>query len=122
VQVVSRVFEVPDELLPGLGLDQLRTADQATAGNGLMSAEDALGFIKKLQNLDGVDLLNAPEVTTLNGRQAQISVTESHSLPSGQTYTTGPIIDVVPTIGADKQTVELVVGVQLNLGRASAPQ
>jgi type II secretory pathway component GspD/PulD (secretin) len=67
-------------------------------------------------------MLAAPRVTTLTGQQAQISVTESHALPSGQTYTTGPTIDVLPTILADKQTLELVVGVQLNLGRASAPQ
>jgi hypothetical protein len=67
-------------------------------------------------------MLAAPRVTTLTGQQAQISLTESHALPSGQTYTTGPTIDVLPTIVADKQTLELVVGVQLNLGRASAPQ
>jgi hypothetical protein len=122
VRVESRIFDVPDDLLAGLGLDQLRARDQAVVDGGILSVEDALALVKKLQKLEGVDLLTAPQVTTLNGRQAQISVTESHSLPSGQTYTTGPIIDVVPTIGADKQTVELVLGVQLNLGRASGPQ
>lgn len=122
VRLESRVFDVPDDLLPGLGLDQFRTSDQATSGNGILSVEEALDLVKKLQTLDGVDLLTAPQVITQNGRKAQISVAESHSLPSGQTYTTGPTIDVVPTIGADQQTVELVVGVQLNFERSPAPQ
>lgn len=121
VQLESRVFDVPDDLLAGLGLDHLRASDQAVTDGGILSAEDALALVKKLQKLDGVDLLAAPRVTTLTGQQAQISVTESHSLPSGQTYTTGPTINVVPTIGADQQTVELVVGVQWNLGRAPVP-
>lgn len=121
VNLESQVFNSPDDALLPLGLDALRAPDQASPKNGILSAEDASLLLARLKQTEGIDLLGAPQVSTLSGEQAQISVTQSHALPNGQAYTTGPTIDVRPTIGPDKRTVELVVGVQLNLERSTSP-
>ena len=117
VNVRSQMVEIPVNLLPELGLDGLEGDAPKMNGSKILSAEQAAGLLKALKNAEGVDLLNAPEIITLSGRQAQVQLVDLHTLPSGQTYTTGPLIDVVPTISADQQTVQLVVGAQLNLPR-----
>jgi type II secretory pathway component GspD/PulD (secretin) len=109
--------ELPNELIGRYGLDDLIADGQTSAGSGILTAEQTQRAIRDFEKTDGVDILAAPQVVTLSGRQAQVSVTQSHPLPSGQTYTTGPVIDVTPTIAADRQTVEFVVGAQLNLPR-----
>lgn len=117
VLVNSRIVELPENLLASFGLDALKADGNAGRGNGILSAEQLQDLLKRLEKTEGVEVLMAPRVTTPSGRQAQVQAVDHHALPSGQTYTTGQIIEVTPTIAADKQSVELVVGAQLNLPR-----
>lgn len=117
VLVMSRIVELPENLLAGFGLDSLKADGNAGRGSGILTVEQLQDLLKRLEKTEGVALHNAPQVTTPSGRQAQVQAVELHTTPSGQTYTTGQVIDVTPTIAADKQTVELVVGAQLNLPR-----
>ncbi|MSU58640.1 MAG: hypothetical protein EXS35_10765 [Pedosphaera sp.] len=125
VHVQSHVVALPENLVASLGLEQLKSDGKTSNGSRIFTAEQIQRLIKGLQKPEGSEILegegeilSAPRVVVLSGNRAQIGVTQVHTLPSGQTYTTGPVIDVTPTIATDKQTVELVVGGQVNLPRA----
>jgi hypothetical protein len=120
VHLTTHVIEVPEALLVTLG-NSVRAEDKDSTSKNVLSADAAREFLQKLKETDGVDLLTTPQVITLNGRQAQVSVREAHTAYTGETYYTGPTIDIVPTIGADGKSVEMVVGVELNLKRPTTP-
>jgi len=88
---------------------------------GVLSAGQLEALHKALANTDGVAWIAAPEVITLNGLQAQVSITEHRSLSDGQTYFTGPVIDLISTIAPNGQAVELVVSAQLHVSRQLSP-
>ena len=120
VRVRSHIVEIPENLLRGLGLEELKADGSANNRSGILSAEQTSSLLKTLETTDGVAILAAPQAVTQSGRQAQVSVTESLALPSGQTYTTGPVIDVVSTIAPDQQSVSFTVNAQVNLPRTPA--
>jgi general secretion pathway protein D len=79
---------------PASGFPRLPTDQNVTSGfSGLSQALPTLGTlsgiltepqfrvaIKAIENRGGVDLLSAPNVTTLSGRQARISVEEMRTI------------------------------------------
>ena len=90
-------------------------------------------LLSVLERQAGTDLLAAPRVTTLSGRQTEISLLELRSVvvgikpearveaedPPGSpqnsgpfrtgTFPCGPVLDVIPNVAADGQTIELEV-------------
>jgi len=85
-------------------------------------------LLRTLERKDGVDVLSAPRVTTLSGRQAQVQVSEVQTVVVGKVdgspladgvelsadgktllrkLWTGPMLDVTPTAKADGSAVEL---------------
>jgi hypothetical protein len=68
-----------------------------------LSAEAASALLRKLVETGGVDVLSAPRVTTLDGRQAQIVV--------GAAGGTATAIDILPTVEASAEgaTVEMTL-------------
>jgi tetratricopeptide (TPR) repeat protein len=134
------------------GVRELRGDQLDWAGNGVTNAHDlrvtaALGaqfkgilteaqakvVLQALEQRAGTDVLSAPKVTTLSGRQAQIQVVDLKTYvmgldpkaavqpgkrPAGATNAsglltaqvpTGPTLDVIPTVAADGYTIELKV-------------
>ncbi|MBM3882209.1 MAG: hypothetical protein FJ387_21235 [Verrucomicrobia bacterium] len=87
--------------------------------------------LKALEQQAGVEMLVAPRVTTLSGRQAQVQITDMRTVmtavnpaalvqsgvPAGRNaipYLTsaipvGPMLDVIPNVGADGYTITLTV-------------
>ncbi len=82
--------------------------------------------IKALEKASGIDLISAPKVTTLSGRQTQIGTLDlvpvqssvvvpgaKGTLPNGgiQTYSLpfGPVLDVVPSVAADGLAIQMTV-------------
>lgn len=106
---------------------------------GILTDPQFKAVIRALEQRDGVDLLAAPRVTTVSGRQAQIAITDNITVVSspnisqtgGQqqggllgggagaigttvTYNTigfpsGPVLDVVPYVSADGYTIQMTV-------------
>jgi beta-lactamase regulating signal transducer with metallopeptidase domain len=88
---------------------------------GILPPSRYRDLVKRLEAQKGVDLLTAPRVTTLSGRQAQIKVVDvryiatdldrSDGLPQPRTiaepFELGPVLDVVPTLRADGVSIEL---------------
>jgi type II secretory pathway component GspD/PulD (secretin) len=115
VLVRSQIVELPEQLVTQLRLDGLKSESAAANANGIFSAEETARLFANLKSQEGVNILSAPQVLTASGMQAQISVTDVREQPNGQKYTTGPIINVTPTVSANKQQVELVLDAQVNL-------
>lgn len=122
VTVRTRIVAMPENMLSALGFDSLKTDDRLSMRGKTYSAAQTENMFKSLEQTDGVDLVSAPVVTTLSGRQAQVRITEFHTTSSGQNYTTGPTIDIIPTVAADGQTVELIVSAQINYPKAQPGQ
>lgn len=111
VMVTTRLMELPDAALEQLGLQGLRTDQQSSLSQGLLTAEQLKALVERAEKMDGVDVLTTPRVLTLSGRQAQVSVTQAQ--PNG-THT-GPVINLTPTLDATGTSVRLDVGLELNL-------
>ena len=114
VMLRTRVAELPEEVFAQLGLDSLKSDSKESSGQTILGSEQAATLLKTLEAATGVDLLSAPKIITMDGRQAQVRATSEKTL-SGETYETGPSVDVTPRISADGQAVDLAVSAQLRL-------
>jgi RNA polymerase sigma factor (sigma-70 family) len=121
----GQIFEMPDEVLdktianlnlPGVG--KLKTDEKATSSHSLLTSDEANLLFKTLKETAEVELLSAPHVLTLDGRQAVLSVTEN-KMVAGREHALGPSLDVEPRIAADGSSVNLTVSARLC--RASSP-
>lgn len=79
----------------------------------LLSPDKAEEFIRLLEQSEGVDIVSAPRVTTVDGREAAIAVTEELSLPDGKTLPLGLTLNVLGSLGTDHASVTLKVKVQM---------
>ena len=119
----------------------LRNAGIPSLGTftGLLTDPQFQVALKALQQRDGTDLLQAPEITTESGRQAQIQAVEVQTIVTGvgNTATTtaaptttttavlqqinpsfqyntsvlpfGPVLDVVPYVSADEFSIQMTI-------------
>jgi general secretion pathway protein D len=109
------------------------TAALGAQFRGILTEAQAKVVLRALEQRAGTDVLSAPKVTTLSGRQAQIQVVDLKTYvmgldpkavvqpgkrPAGATNAspfltaqvpTGPTLDVIPTVAADGYTIELKV-------------
>ena len=133
---------IPSELLTS-GLRTRGPSPTNATITGILTDEQFRNVIKALESRGGTDLLSAPEVTTMSGRQAQIKVvdiqyivtdldldsvnkptkptkqgpnvtggetdTSDVILPIAQPFELGPVVDVIPYVEADGQTIQLTV-------------
>jgi beta-lactamase regulating signal transducer with metallopeptidase domain/Flp pilus assembly secretin CpaC len=98
---------------------------------GILTEDRARALIKQIEQRPGSDMLSAPKVTTLMGRQAHIAVQNSFTIVTGvlkneqipgwtrgagnevrfltTNVATGPSIDLLPKAGLDGVSVDLVV-------------
>lgn len=118
--ISSKILEYSEEAGEKLGLSQFnfdeRTSD-GTADRGkthTITSEQSEAILKAAKASEGTEITAAPSVSTLSGRQAQIQVVDIHSMPSGEKYSTGPVLDFIPTITPDGQSVQMVISAQLN--------
>lgn len=63
-------------------------------------------FLKAVKESGSLEFTGEMSVTTLSGRQAQVSATRSVT-NNGGIKTVGPVLDVLPTLRADGWTIEL---------------
>jgi len=114
VQIQAWVVEAPDEAVGRLGLKQFNTDDRFSTAAGLLASDQREAILQAAKDSEGVDVLSAPTLTTVSGRQAQVQVVNVHRTPSGEEYLTGPVIDLIPTISPDGQSVQMDVAAQLH--------
>jgi hypothetical protein len=76
------------------------------AVTGIPTGDQMKWLLKKLQESHPLDYLSQLQVTTISGRQARLSATQS--VTNGSTVkVTGPTLDILPTMRKDGRTIEL---------------
>jgi len=107
-----------------IGQPTERKDDAVTNSTGLftaiLTAQQYKVVLRALEQRAGVDLLSAPRVTTLSGRQAQIKVVDIRTVVTDRAIGVdgkeqlvtkqmefGPMLDIVPFVNADGYTIYL---------------
>jgi beta-lactamase regulating signal transducer with metallopeptidase domain len=107
------------------------TAALGAGLTGVLTEAQYRALLRALEQRESVDVLSAPRVTTLSGRQAQIQMVDTRSVLTGinplalvqpgappaagavpfltSTVPTGPTLDIIPMVAADGYTLELNV-------------
>ena len=112
--VRTKFMELSDDLLAQLGLAKLASDKNESSSQIVLTLEQTTALQETLKQNGGVDILSAPEITTLSGRQAQIKVVDILKTASGKEYEVGPIVDVVPSVSPNGDFVDMTVLAQLN--------
>jgi hypothetical protein len=121
VQIEARFIELPEEVLAEVGLDAVKSEDKQSASQLVLTSEQTEALLKALENTPGVDVLTSPRMLTLAGQQAQLKMVETRHTPAGDAYETGPSVDILPSVSADRTSIELGVIAQLRLPNAPSP-
>jgi type II secretory pathway component GspD/PulD (secretin) len=116
------VFEAAEEVLASLGMDSFKADSKESSLQGVLTAAESGVLLKALKATPGVDVLSAPRVITLDGRQAQIQDTQLKTVPGcSEPVSIGPMINLLPRLSEDHKSVEVTVQVQLNLPNQPSP-
>jgi type II secretory pathway component GspD/PulD (secretin) len=106
--------------LPGAANGRIETVKMT----GILTPTQFQTMLKALEQRKSAELLSAPEVTTLSGRQAQIKVVDvryvvtglqtnqepgAAPLPISEPIEVGPVLDVIPTVNPDGRSICLTV-------------
>lgn len=108
ILVQSKFIEVPEQALQTLGLNDVVADGHQSSERLVLSRDQSLRLLKALGDSPGMEVLSAPRITTLNGRQAQVSVAEEKRI-GNETYHLGPSIKVLPQISPTGQSIKLTV-------------
>ena len=138
ITIEARFIEVAETDADSLGLNARRAiqdrspqpkSKESDASSNLLRVLDeaeSRKMLELLKNLPGAEILATPNVTTLTGRQAQISTLDTVTVVTGlvsivksdgtkehlyQTspMTFGPVLEVTPFVTADNQNIHLDV-------------
>lgn len=74
----------------------------------VLSPQETADLLKTCEKTEGVDLISAPKVTTLDGRQARVSVVETKSF-NGEEVEMGPTVDILPVLAPDLSNINLSI-------------
>jgi Flp pilus assembly secretin CpaC len=117
ISVQTRIVELSEEALTRHGLTGLKSDAAETGGQMLLTDAQQREILGALEQEEGTSVLAAPRVLSLSGRQAQIKVVETTMTPTGESFETGPVLDLVPTVAADGRSIDMRVSAQMRLRR-----
>jgi len=120
VTIEAKFVEVGHEDARKLGLDSLfdngpgigrnrapaKVPDSPKNTIAVLTAHQAKVVFKVVDQRDGVAILSAPKVTTLSGRQAQISITQTTEVSENQ-VPNGPVLEILPLVAEDGITLSV---------------
>ena len=105
----AKFLELPDDALAQLGLAKLASDEKQSSSQMVLTPEAIRAVLKSAKQGGITDLLSAPEVYTLDGRQAEIKVVDRMKTPSGEEYEVGSSVDLVPSVSPGGDFVDLTV-------------
>lgn len=108
VIIQARFVELPEEVLSKVGMDGLKSDGKESSAQSILTAEQSEAVISMLKETQGVNVLSAPKISTLDGRQAQMKVGGTRTV-NGVVFEVGPSVDVVPHVSPDGNSVDLTV-------------
>ena len=104
VSLRSVFVNAPEEVLTRLGLGGFQTEGRASTYTSSLGSTEAATLMASFTATEGVDILTAPQITTTEGRAAEVTIG-----PTGQ----GPSVTYVPRLSADQQGVDIAIKAQL---------
>ena len=110
----SKFIELPEDLLDQLNLGAFKVDGKESSLQQKISAQEAHALVQAFEKSDGVDLLTAPKIISLLGRQAHVSVVEPQVI-EGEERTIGPMADFLPKLSADGKSVDIVQVTQISM-------
>jgi hypothetical protein len=120
VTLQARLVTLPEELLGQLGLDAQRTGEKETSASTVLNPDQSAALSQRLENTPGVDVLAAPKVSTLDGRQAAVKLINTQTAGEWPREL-GHTIDFVPQVSPDGASVNLTVIAQLRMPAPTRP-
>jgi hypothetical protein len=114
LELRTKYLELPDELVAKHGLAGLVADKNESATQSSLTREQMLALFESLKDEPGVDLLSAPTVITMDGRQAQIKAVDVVTTPDGQQHELGPSVDIIPKATENGEFIDLTVLAHLN--------
>lgn len=140
VNIRARFVEVPEDVWARRGLGFLATSNRVASFTAVILPKQAVELLELLDRENGVRNLSSPSITTLSGRQAQLAmgtfgiaaarinpmaltppgilITNGNDLSLYLTDTNsikdGLTLDVIPSVSADGQTIELATTTTFN--------
>jgi hypothetical protein len=114
INIQSRFVELPEDELQKSALGGMRIQGRESSAQSVLEADQSRRLLEYLNTTQGVSVSSLPEVTTLDGRQAQVKSIELWPI-DGVEHEVGSILDIVPRISAGGRTVDLTVQAQLRL-------
>jgi hypothetical protein len=112
VLLETRVAEMSPERMAALLKSGFPPVADPKNFNLKMEGQTTAAVLRLFEESEGVDLLTAPRMTTLDGREARVSVTDELALPDGTSLPLGLEVGFVPTVLPDKETIHLKVDVK----------
>lgn len=127
VNIKAKFVEVPiREAEKLLAMMFTNTPAGGTNGfTGILTKPQADKLMKAIKSTAGVEIMGAPEVTTLSGRQAQIQIVDLKTIVTGltpvftngvtnlfprtDTLPFGSVLDVTPHVSADGYTIQMTL-------------
>jgi hypothetical protein len=113
VFIQSRFIEIDPAVLHDLSqlgiafpAGQTSAASGETLGVIQLSAQQVTALTKCLSEKEGVKILAAPSVKTVDGREARIAI-ESSVEVNGEAITYGPSLSVMPTVSEDGSSISV---------------
>ena len=118
INLKVRFLFVPAREMPAIGFGWAPAGD----GASLLSKEQFDQVLKTLKEDRSIQLINMAEITTLNGREAKVLLTQPVPI-GGTNANVGATMDVVPFFSTDSSTFTLNLIAELNelTGVASRP-
>jgi beta-lactamase regulating signal transducer with metallopeptidase domain len=105
ITIEARFVEAPESVVADLTMGITLSSPDGGDPARRLSEVEYRDLIQHLERTVGVDLLAAPRITTLSGRQAQIQVVKEESLLERR----GPTLDVLPRVTEDGAGFDLVI-------------
>ena len=112
VTVQARFAEMPEEVLEKIGLASMKSQSKESTAQSVLEPGQSQSLRDQLEATQGVNLLSAPKITTLDGRQAQIKAVSARTIGEKQ-YELGPVVDIVPRVSADGRSIDMTVIAQM---------
>lgn len=125
VRIRSKIVEMPNDQFDEFLRKTLSVTNKMVAFTGLLAEPQAKAVFETLEQQTGVDILSAPEVLTLIGRQAQIHIVDMKSVVTGtepivingiitnvfktEQMQVGPKLDVTPRVSSDFISIQMTL-------------
>jgi len=112
--IKTSILEYPEDTGKTLGLDQFNVDGQSASKANTVTRDQAASIVEAAQRINGANILAQPSVSLESGRMAEVQVGDTRQTASGEKYSTGPVMDFIPTISPDGQSVQMVIASHLN--------